>query len=164
MAAKIGPWGGRIALTSLVLRSLQQAYYSPRTSVTPGCTRPATATSPPRSGAIPDLVCHRALVSTLGGEERAPLAGELGELGEWTSEREREAMTIERDADDLARCYALEQALYEGGWEQTFAGEVTGLISAGAFVAFGRRRRAHVRGHAAGQADAGARTGATGGS
>jgi ribonuclease R len=60
----------------------------------------------------------------------------LGELGEWTSQRERFAMSIERDADDVARCFALEQALYAGGWEQTFRGEVVGLISAGAFVAF----------------------------
>ena len=55
----------------------------------------------------------------------------------WTSEREREAMTIERDADDVARCFALERVLYEDGFEQVFAGEVIGLISAGAFVAFG---------------------------
>ncbi len=134
---KIGPWGGRIALTSLVLRSLQQAYYSPRNIGHAGLHSACYChfTSPIRR--YPDLVCHRALVSTLGGEERAPVAGELGELGEWASEREREAMTIERDADDLARCYALELALYEGGWEQTFVGEVTGLISAGAFVTFG---------------------------
>jgi ribonuclease R len=46
-------------------------------------------------------------------------------------------MTIERDADDVARCFALEVALYEGGWDREFAGEVTGLIGAGAFVAFG---------------------------
>jgi hypothetical protein len=46
-------------------------------------------------------------------------------------------MTIERDADDVACCYVLEQELYDGGFEQTFAGEVVGLISAGAFVAFG---------------------------
>ena len=51
-------------------------------------------------------------------------------------------MTIERDADDVARCFALERALYEGGWEQAFAGEVVGLISAGAFVAFGDARPA----------------------
>ena len=48
-------------------------------------------------------------------------------------------MKIERAGDDLARCFALEQALYGEGWEQTFVGEVTGLISAGAFVAFGGR-------------------------
>ena len=64
----------------------------------------------------------------------------MGELAEWTSDRERAAMKIERDADDVARCFALERALYEGGWEQMFAGEVVGLISAGAFIAFGARR------------------------
>jgi ribonuclease R len=135
--AKAGPWGGRIALTSLVLRSLRQAYYSPRNIGHAGLQSTCYChfTSPIRR--YPDLVCHRALVSTLGGEESAPRANELGELGEWTSEREREATAIERDGDDIARCYALEQALYEGGWEQTFVGEVTGLISAGAFVAFG---------------------------
>jgi ribonuclease R len=136
-SAKIGPWGGRIALTSLVLRSLRQAYYSPRNIGHAGLQSTCYChfTSPIRR--YPDLVCHRALVSTLGGEESAPRASELGELGEWTSEREREATAIERDGDDIARCYALEQELYEGGWEQTFVGEVTGLISAGAFVAFG---------------------------
>jgi ribonuclease R len=59
------------------------------------------------------------------------------ELGAWTSEREREAMIIERDADDVARCFALERRLFETGHEQVFAGEITGLISAGAFIAFG---------------------------
>ncbi len=134
--AKVGPWGGRIALTALVLRSLQQARYSPQNLGHAGLHSACYChfTSPIRR--YPDLVCHRALISTLGGEESPPRASELGELGEWTSEREREAMKIERDGDDIARCYALEQALYEGGWEQTFVGEVTGLISAGAFVAF----------------------------
>ena len=61
----------------------------------------------------------------------------MQELGEWCSERERDAMKIERDADDVARCFALERALYEGNAERTFAGEIVGLISAGAFLAFG---------------------------
>jgi ribonuclease R len=135
--ARVGPWGGRLALTSLVLRTLRQAYYSPQNIGHAGLGSASYChfTSPIRR--YPDLVCHRALCSTLGGEQSAPRGGELGELGEWTSERERGAMGIERDGDDIARCYALEQALYEGGWEQTFVGEVTGLISAGAFVAFG---------------------------
>jgi ribonuclease R len=132
----IGPAGGRAALTSLVLRTLQQAYYSPRNIGHAGLasTHYCHFTSPIRR--YPDLVCHRALLSAVGGHEQAHRAGELAELGTWTSGRERFAMTVERDADDVARCFALERALYEGGWEQTFRGEVVGLISAGAFVAF----------------------------
>jgi ribonuclease R len=129
--------GGRPALTSLVLRALRQAYYSPRNIGHAGLGSEyyCPFTSPIRR--YPDLVCHRALLSSIGADERAPRGGELGELGEWTSQRERAAMEIERDGDDVARCFALEQALFEGGWEQVLSGEVVGLISAGAFVAFG---------------------------
>jgi ribonuclease R len=50
-------------------------------------------------------------------------------------------MVIERDADDIALCFLLERSLAESGWEEEFDGEVVGLISAGAFVAFGPRLR-----------------------
>ena len=47
-------------------------------------------------------------------------------------------MKIERDADAVARCFLLERELFEGrGFEREFDGEVTGVIGAGAFVAFG---------------------------
>jgi len=129
--------GGRAALTSLLLRTLQQAAYSPKNSghAGLGTSYYCHFTSPIRR--YPDLVCHRALLSAVGGAPHAPRAAGMGELAEWTSDRERAAMTIERDADDVARCFALERALYEGGWEQVFSGEVVGLISAGAFVSFG---------------------------
>ena len=46
-------------------------------------------------------------------------------------------MAIERAADAVARCFLLERELFERGWQAEFAGEVTGVIGAGAFVAFG---------------------------
>jgi ribonuclease R len=128
---------GRAGLTSLVLRALKQAVYSPRNRGHAGLrlARYCHFTSPIRR--YPDLICHRALLSAVGGGEEAPKASGLEALGEWTSARERAAMKIERDADDVARCFLLERALYEAGWRAEFDGEVVSVIGAGAFVAFG---------------------------
>jgi ribonuclease R len=129
---------GRAALTSLILRSLKQASYSPRNLGHAGLHSPRYChfTSPIRR--YPDLVCHRALLSAVGGGELAPRAEGLEELGAWTSARERDAMDIERSADDVARCFLLQRRLFEGGEAGVeFDGEVIGLVGAGAFVAFG---------------------------
>ena len=127
--------GGR-ALTRLVLRSLKQAHYEPRNLGHAGLALSSYChfTSPIRR--YPDLICHRALLSAVAGEP-TPEASWVAGAGPWTSAREREAMMIERDADDVARCFLLERQLGPAPGDGVFEGEIVGLIGAGAFVAFG---------------------------
>jgi ribonuclease R len=128
---------GRAALTSLVLRSLKQAYYTPRNLGHAGLASSHYChfTSPIRR--YPDLVAHRALLASLGIDDAPPRAEELDEAGLESSAAERHAMEIERSAADVCLAFLLERRLFESGFELEFDGEVVGLISAGAFVAFG---------------------------
>jgi ribonuclease R len=128
---------GREAYSSLVLRALKQAYYSPRNLGHAGLGSAAYAhfTSPIRR--YPDLVAHRALLDAVGAGEDAPDPEHVRAAGWHSSEREREAARLERDADDVCAAFLLERELFERGWESGFEGEVSGVIGAGAFVRFG---------------------------
>ena len=133
---------GRRAVGVLVLRALKQAYYSPRNMGHAGLAsaRYCHFTSPIRR--YPDIVAHRALLQGLGIDEAATPAHELDEAGVLSSSAEREAMQIERDADDVCLAFLLQRVLSEADPREppTFEGEVVGLIEKGAFVQFGEER------------------------
>jgi len=128
---------GKRAFGSLVLRSLKQAYYTPWNLGHAGLASPRYChfTSPIRR--LPDIAVHRGLLSGLDLDDAAPPAHELEEAGVESSARERDAMIVERDADDVCRAFLLERVLAESDPGQRFPGEVVGLIAKGAFVRFG---------------------------
>jgi ribonuclease R len=131
--------GGRRALGILVLRSLKQAYYSPRNlgHAGLGSSRYCHFTSPIRR--FPDVIAHRALLQGLGIDHGALRTHELPEAGVATSAAERSAMQVERAADDICLAFLLERVLSEADPVEppAFEGEVMGLIEKGAFIRFG---------------------------
>ncbi len=129
---------GALALSRIVLRSLKQAVYLDTNKGHSGLALHSYChfTSPIRR--YPDLICHRALMSLLDGSAAAPEASFVATAGPVCSASERAAMVIERDADDVARCFLLERHLGElGPSAGPFDGEIVGVIGAGAFIAFG---------------------------
>ena len=132
---------GRFAFGTLVLRSLKQAFYSPKNLGHAGLAsaRYCHFTSPIRR--YPDLVAHRALLQGLGIDDAATPVHELDEAGVISSAAEREAMMIERDADDICLAFLLERVLTESDPAEppAFEGEVVGLIEKGAFIRFGEQ-------------------------
>ncbi len=122
--------------SGLVLRSLKQAYYSERNLGHAGLGSPAYLhfTSPIRR--YPDLIAHRSLLATIAGGEEEPDPEPVREAGWHSSEREREASRLERDADDVCAAFLLGRELFDRSWQAEFEGEVSGVVGAGAFVRF----------------------------
>ncbi|MBL9037560.1 MAG: ribonuclease R [Archangium sp.] len=120
------------ALTQLALRSMMQAVYSSANSghYGLGAEDYLHFTSPIRR--YPDLLVHRLLktVWAQGKKKGAPKATEaLEAMAQQSSERERAAMQVEREVNQLYACLLMRKHVGE-----TFAATVTGLTEHGFFV------------------------------
>ncbi len=118
------------ALNGLLLRAMMQALYSAENigHYGLGARTYLHFTSPIRR--YPDLVVHRLLAAAEAG---AQASGDLDAIAARSSERERAAMAVEREAD--AYYGAL---LLSGRLGETFDGVVDGAVDAGLFVELDR--------------------------
>lgn len=128
---------GRLAWSTLILRSLKQARYAPANLGHFGLASPAYLhfTSPIRR--YPDLVVHRALLYHLGEGGSELDDAKLALVADECSTRERDFSRIELTGDDVALCFLLDRRLQAEGWEQVWAGEIVGLVGGGLFIRFG---------------------------
>jgi len=115
-------------LQTVLLRSMQQAVYSPDNVGHFGLAYEAYAhfTSPIRR--YPDLLIHRAIKAVLNGDKYK--AGDWNELGEHCSMTERRADDATRDVTNWLKCFYMQDRIGE-----EFEGTVAGVTSFGLFVA-----------------------------
>lgn len=115
-------------LQTVLLRSMQQAVYSPDNVGHFGLAYEAYAhfTSPIRR--YPDLLIHRAIKAVINGEKYN--AQDWNTLGAHCSMTERRADDATRDVNNWLKCYFMQDKIGE-----VFEGTVAGVTSFGVFVA-----------------------------
>jgi ribonuclease R len=115
-------------LQTVLLRSLQQAVYSPENLGHFGLAYSAYThfTSPIRR--YPDLLVHRAIKAVLRGGSYE--ADNWSELGEHCSQTERRADEATRDVEAWLKCYYMRERIGE-----TFEATISGVAGFGIFVA-----------------------------
>ena len=116
-------------LQTVLLRSLQQAVYSPDNEGHFGLGYDAYShfTSPIRR--YPDLLIHRCIKACLAGERYRPSGATWPELGVHCSLTERRADDATRDVENWLKCYFMQDKIGE-----VFAGTVSGVTHFGLFV------------------------------
>ncbi len=115
-------------LQTVMLRSLQQAVYSPDNVGHFGLAYESYThfTSPIRR--YPDLSVHRAIKAVLLGKHYEP--GNWRELGVWCSQTERRADEATRDVEAWLKCYYMQDRVGE-----EFMGSISAVVAFGIFVA-----------------------------
>jgi ribonuclease R len=115
-------------IQTVMLRSLQQAVYSPENVGHFGLAYESYThfTSPIRR--YPDLLVHRAIKAVLRKRRYDP--GNWSELGLHCSMTERRADDATRDVEAWLKCYYMQDRIGE-----TFKGTISGITPFGAFVA-----------------------------
>ena len=115
-------------LQTVMLRSLQQAVYSPDNAGHFGLAYESYThfTSPIRR--YPDLLIHRAIKAVLARKRYQP--GDWHALGAHCSMTERRADEATRDVTNWLKCYYMRDRVGE-----TFIGTISGVAAFGAFIA-----------------------------
>ncbi len=115
-------------LQTVMLRSLQQAVYTPKNAGHFGLAYESYThfTSPIRR--YPDLLIHRAIKAVLKRKRYEP--GDWEVLGGHCSKTERRADEATRDVTNWLKCYYMQDKVGE-----TFMGTISGVAAFGAFIA-----------------------------
>jgi ribonuclease R len=115
-------------LQTVMLRSLQQAIYSPDNVGHFGLAYESYThfTSPIRR--YPDLLVHRAIKAALAGKRYQP--GDWSDIGLHCSATERRADEATRDVESWLKCYYMQDRVGE-----VFTGSISSVVPFGIFVA-----------------------------